>query len=228
MNIEMTATRIRNWSLPLFINRGNKNLCGVILFLTAAGLYLPSNHIHIFPPQYLPMSWVDLAVPFMPNTMWIYISEYIFFITVYWASRNYMNLNKYFYSFLALQSVSVAIFWIWPTTYPRSDFPLPEDLGPITHAVFSWLRTTDTPANCCPSLHVSSVYLSTFIFLDEQKKKFPFFFCWGTAIAVSTLTTKQHYLVDVVAGLVMAVAFYWVFHKLIPYRFSPSADQAKR
>ena len=129
-----------------------------------------------------------------------------------------VNLNKYFYSYFALQSVSVMIFYLWPTTYPRDLFPLPDDLGAITHFAFSTLRTTDTPANCCPSLHVSSVYLSTFIFLSDQRKKFPFFFIWGTAIVFSTLTTKQHYLIDVISGFMMAVITYWIFHKYVPYK----------
>jgi membrane-associated phospholipid phosphatase len=205
-------------SLPLFINRENKYPAGLFLFAMAAILYLSCNHFHLYAPQFLPRSWVDLSVPFMPNTVWIYTSEYLFFPAVYIVCRDMTNLNKYFYSFLALQLVSCFIFWIWPTTYPRDLFPLPEDLNFATHYLFSSLRQTDTPANCCPSLHVSSVYLSSFIFLDEQKNLLPFFFLWGTAIAFSTLTTKQHYLVDVLSGFGMAVLMYWIFHRRVSYK----------
>jgi len=215
-------------ALPIFMNPSNKYRSGVLLWFLAALLYLPSNHFHLFPPKLLPFSWVDNIVPFMPYTVWIYISEYLFFAVVYITCKDLVNLNKYFYSFLALQSVSVLIFWIWPTTYPRDLFPLPDDLEPLTHFVFSNLRVTDTPANCCPSLHVSSVYLSTFIFLDDQRKKFPIFFIWGTAIALSTLTTKQHYLIDVVVGFAMAVACYWIFHKYVSYRRLPSAAKLRK
>ena len=218
-------------ALPIFMNKGNKYYYGLLLWFLAAALYLPSNHIHLFTPRLLPFSWIDSIVPFMPNSVWIYISEYIFFPVVYITCKDMVNLNKYFYSFLILQVVSVLIFWIWPTTYPRELFPLPDDLNSLTHFVFSSLRETDTPANCCPSLHVSSVYLSAFLFLDDQKKKFPFFFIWGTAIAFSTLTTKQHYLVDVISGFLMALATYWIFHRFVSYRATASAqapDQAKR
>ena len=166
----------------------------------------------------------DRAVPFIPETVWIYISEYLFFVAVYVSCRDMVNANKYLYSFLALQVVSVGIFVAWPTTFPRELFPLPEDLDRFTYFAFHTLRQSDTPANCCPSLHVSSVFLSTYIFLDDQRRKFPFFFIWGLLIAASTLSTKQHYLVDIIAGFLMSVLFYWVFHRLIPYR----ALQAKR
>ena len=198
------------------------------MFLIAAVAYITSNHFHIFPPVLLPMSAIDQWVPFIPQTVWIYTSEYWFFVTVYLVCKDLENVNKYLYSFLALQIFSVMIFWIWPTTYPRENFPLPNTLDSITYAVFSSLRNSDTPANCCPSLHVSSVYLSSFMFLDEQKEKFPLFFAWGTAIALSTLTTKQHYLIDVVLGLALAVIFYWVFHRLIRYYRVSSGLQANR
>lgn len=211
----MTAASM---SLPSIIHRGNKYQMGALLYLITAILYLTSNHYHLFEPRMLPLSTLDQITPFMPNTVWIYVSEYFLFASVFIFSKDFLNLNKYFYSFLSLQIMSVFIFWVWPTTYPRDLFPLSPDLNTWTYALFSSLRQSDTPANCCPSLHVSSVYLSSFIFLDEQKEKFPFFFLWATAIAVSTMTTKQHYLVDIGAGFILAVLNYWIFHKWTGYR----------
>lgn len=219
-------TFLANWSLPIFMTKENKYSIGFMLAVVAVLMYLASNHYHFFTPQLLPMYWIDTVVPFLPNSVWIYISEYVFFAVVYVTCKDMVNLNKYFYSFLVLQLTSVLIFFVWPTTYPRELFPLPDDLNAFTYYAFSTLRMTDTPANCCPSLHVSSVYLSAFIFLDDQRKKFPFFFIWGTAIALSTLTTKQHYLIDVVMGFLMAVSTYWIFHKYISYR--PAYRTSKR
>src|SRR5262245_33157139 len=125
-------TALGNWSLPLFMNQNNKYPMGFLLFAIAVVLYLPANHIHFFTSQLLPMSWIDTLVPFAPNTVWIYISEYIFFPVVYYTCKDLINLNRYFYSFLVLQVISVFIFWIWPTTYLREAFPLPDDLNKIT------------------------------------------------------------------------------------------------
>jgi len=206
-------------TLPLFLTRETKYFYAIVVGFLTLILYMSANHFPLIPPRELPLSWVDRMTPFMPNTVWIYASEYIFFFAAYIVGRDFENLNKYLYSFLALQIVSVMIFFVWPTTYPRGDFPLPQDLNALTYYLFSSLRHADAPTNCCPSLHVSSVFLTTFLFLDEQKGKFPFFFLWGSAIAISTLTTKQHYLIDVATGLMMAVLFYWVFHRLISYRW---------
>jgi membrane-associated phospholipid phosphatase len=218
---------MNRFALPLFLTSRNKYFFSVLWVIIGASLYLASNHFPIYPPQMLPMTHWDLSIPFIPWTVWIYGSEIPFFFAVYLVSKDLVNANKYLYSFLALQIMSVTIFWLWPTTYPRELFPLPAGVDPFTRDYFLNFRNLDTPANCLPSMHVSSCYLSSFLYLDEQKKKFPFFFGWATAIALSTLTTKQHYIIDVVGGIAVATVLYVIFHRLVPYRAMKAARLAR-
>lgn len=217
---------MNRWALPLFLTRENKYPYGTALYFFAAAIYLVANHFHFTPPQLLERSALDISIPFIPETIWIYLSEYALFVMVFVMASNLANLNKFLYSFLCMQLVSCAIFWIYPTTYPRDLFPVPDDVGMATRYAFISLRETDTPANCCPSLHVSSVFLSAFLYIDEQRKYFLMFLVWGLAIAASTLTTKQHYAVDVVAGIAIAVVHYFVFHRWARYDRAPAPRQA--
>jgi membrane-associated phospholipid phosphatase len=205
-------------TLPVLVTESNRIVSGFLLFSVASVLYAVSNHFHFIEPKLLTLTPWDQAIPFLPHTIWIYISEYIYFILIYCLCRDTVNLNKYLYSFFALQTVSVMIFMLWPTTYPRDLYPVPEGLGYWTDLAWRTLRTGDTPANCCPSLHVSSVLLCGMNFLNEQRKKLPFFMTWGILISLSTLTTKQHYIVDVITGLAMAGLFHWFFYRKISYR----------
>jgi membrane-associated phospholipid phosphatase len=205
-------------SLPLFLTPKNKYPIGIAVGILITASYLSSNHVHFLEPKLLPLSTVDQSIPFIPETVWIYISDYLFCFIVYVLCKNLINLNKYLYAFLALQAGSILIFLLWPTTYPRELFPLPSSLDGLTYQAFQMLRKADTPMNCCPSLHVSSVYLCSFNFLKEQREKFRWFLGWATAVAISTLTTKQHYLIDVVTGLAIALASYWIFFKKVTYR----------
>ena len=66
-------------ALPLFLTEENKARSAGRSWRSPPAMYLVSNHFHFLRPQELPRSWVDLAVPFMPSTVWIYVSEYIFF-----------------------------------------------------------------------------------------------------------------------------------------------------
>ncbi len=204
--------------LPLLISHENKYKMAILLFITATFLYLASNHFHFTTPVYLTLSTLENSIPFLPYTIWIYLSEYILFGVIFFLCRDTENLNWCFYAFLFMQLTSVLIFCLWPTIYPRELFPIPEDTDCITYFIFDSLRRTDTAASCFPSLHVSSVYLSIFIFLKEQRNKLPFFLIWSTAIALSTLTTKQHYLADIVAGLIMAVLSFCIFRFCFIYR----------
>jgi membrane-associated phospholipid phosphatase len=186
---------------------------GATMFALSYVIYYLTNHFPVRPPVMLPMTWIDTAAPFLPNSIFIYISEYIYFAFVYILLKNKAVIQRYLASFFTLQVVSCFIFIIYPTTYPRELFPVPSDVAPWVASVWDWLRTQDSPNNCFPSLHVSSVYLSSLVFLDEGKRKhFWIFFVWGTLIALSTLTTKQHYVADIIAGLGFGWVHYVIFH----------------
>jgi hypothetical protein len=196
-----------SFALPLFLNKRNKALSGWIVALGATVVYQLSNHIHIFTPSSLPMWAADEAIPFWPQTVWIYLSEYAAIFILYMMSDDDTNANKFLYSFATLQV-------------------LPADVDPLTRSALSFLRQIDTPASCCPSLHVASIYLTALIFLKEQRRKFPLIFALATAITLSTLTTKQHYIIDVLLGVVLALVLYWIFNVAVRYR--PATSAARR
>ncbi len=211
--------------LPLFLTPKWKYPAGGLMFITAFVMYFLTNHHPIFLPRELPLLGIDRAIPFVPWTVLIYVSEYFFFVAVYLVCRDMENVNKYLYSFFATQAFSCAIFFFWPTVFPRELYPVPDGTNPLIDGIWMWLRENDAATNCFPSLHVSTVYLSAFIFRDEQKEKFPFFITWGTLIAFSTLPTKQHYFIDIVAGFSLSLVFYWLFHRKATYfRVGPALD----
>src|ERR1035438_4705254 len=74
--------------LPILVHKEHRLLAGLLLFAVAAVLYLTSNHFHIFRPQLLPLSRIDAAVPFVPQTVWLYVSEYLYGVVIYWSYRS--------------------------------------------------------------------------------------------------------------------------------------------
>ena len=205
--------------LTCFVNKKNRNSMGLLTLAFVAGVYYLTNHNQVFKLNALPMSSVDLLVPFKPWTIWVYISEYVYYVIAFLSFRNLMNVNKFLYSYLALSLLSCAIFFFWPTVFPRELYPLDASVPDgITKTVFSFLRThMDTPANCLPSHHVSSCFLLAFAFYTESKAKFRIYLSWTFLISLSTLSTKQHYFYDVVTGFLLAVVFYKIFWNKIKY-----------
>lgn len=203
-------------TLPALIDQKNKWLIVVLVAVPSAFFYMWANHYPIFEPRELPLTWVDKKMPFLPWTVWTYISEYLFFLVCIFVCKKPLNMNRFLYAFIALQGLSVLIFFVFPTTFPRGDFPLPEG-NSLTLKTFVFLRSIDAPTNCFPSLHVGSCYLMSFLFLHEKKSQFLMFFLWATVVAISTLTTKQHYLADVVSGFTLAFCSYWIFFRKVSY-----------
>jgi len=213
-------------TLPLFVTRGNKYVVGAIMYSIAYALYYATNHFPVFEPRLLPLSWVDQHSPFLPWTVIIYVSEYFYFAFVYILLRKSDNINQYLYSYFVAQIIACAVFFFYPVTYPRELFPVPTDIPMWLQNVWIWLRKADAPTNCLPSLHVASVFLSAFAFItDKQMKLFWTFFIWSSLIALSTLTTKQHYLVDIVTGITLAICCYqWFHHKQSYKRMYPASE----
>jgi membrane-associated phospholipid phosphatase len=204
-----------NWRLPPLITPKNKTRAGLLSLVLAMAAYLTSNHFHWTTPQVLPLLQIDQIVPLTAWTIWIYQSVFPMVVVAYFFSQDSRNLSRFVYSALLTVAISVTVFVLYPVTYPRGAFPLPEATEALTKAFFKATRDMDDPANCLPSMHVSVVYLASYIYLHEQRGKFLLFFGWATLIAISTLTTKQHYLVDVISGFGLASAVYFFFYRKI-------------
>lgn len=195
--------------------RGRYLFSWAVVFFFA---YSIPNRLHLFTPEYLKFTYIDLVVPIVPWTVLIYISEYIFFYVAYLMIRDEQNYNRYLWSIGFVEAISVIFFIFFPTTYPRADFPIPAGTPEIFALPFRVLRIVDDPSNSFPSLHVSACFVTAFIFLKEARWKFLFFVIWATLISISTLTTKQHYFLDVVAGFALAMVAAYIFIIKAHYR----------
>lgn len=206
---------MRNKLLNLLENK--KTLVGIFIFAFCETCYSFTNYLtNGMKPHMLPLSKIDHAIPFFPLSVWIYLSEIIICVLAFYCAKDLRNLARYLGSLLVITVLAVIVFIFFPTIFPRIHFPMPTDIDKFTLGLFNWVRKVDYPTNCLPSLHVCYSYLASFVFLQEQKSKFIFFFAWATLIALSTLTTKQHYFLDVIVGLFFASTIYYLFLYLIP------------
>jgi membrane-associated phospholipid phosphatase len=83
-------------------------------------------------------------------------------------------------------------------------------LGPF-YASFHWL---DRPFNSWPSLHVAQTFLAAIGMTHwwvREGRKLRIMALWvlWTALALSTLTTKQHFLWDALTGFALGLAGWW-------------------
>lgn len=208
---------------PELVSERQKLAGGAAVLVSAATLYGLNNHLHLREPALLPMTWVDRSVPVVPWTVWVYASYPLQFVAAFFVEPSRRRLNRWLWAVLAVNLVSNLVFLLWPTTIHRPEVraervptaatvrPGVPSTDPWTAAAFDRLHAIDTPASCLPSLHVSTALLASFVFFRRHALRFALFFGWAVAIALSTLTTKQHHAVDVVAGLGLALAAWWLW-----------------
>ena len=86
--------------------------------------------------------------------------------------------------------------------YPRPIlFPPYPDLS---YAFMAWVQHVDPPGNVFPSLHVAHTTMLSLLLLRDRPRLGRLALLMATMLALSTLTTKQHFIADVLGGYALA------------------------
>jgi len=200
--------------LPGLRTMGWKYAAGFGTAVLASPLYMLPNQMTAASATLLPLTSLDLAVPYWPWTGWIYGAVYLFLVVAFVGMRDLIVATRFLYACLFTQVIAAMCFVAFPTRYPRELYPLPTDTTPDAAAMVGFFHALDAPLNCFPSLHVSTCVLCLAAFQIPPMRRWRW--CADIASAlliVSTLTFKQHYLVDVFGGAVLGLAMYAIFFR---------------
>ncbi len=160
--------------------------------------YIFPNFHPLFPPVMLPQTLLDRAMPFMPWTFMIYLSDYLFI-----GAAIAMLHGEEFYSFARQMFGALvlcgAFFMFVPTTYPRP--PYPPSGSALIQLAMDMVAAGDMPTNCFPSMHVALTAICAWSLRSKSRLLYGIFMVWAWLIFLSTMTTKQHYCVDILGGI---------------------------
>ncbi len=152
----------------------------------------------------------DRHIPFvkwfiLPYMSWmplIYI--YLLFLCFKDRARYLHTMTAYFIGVM----ISNVIFIFYQTTVPRPEI---DGTGILTYFV-QFVYQHDQPYNCFPSIHALSSYL---LFLSVVRSRTiksaalkTVISVWTWLIIISTVFVKQHSILDVAAGIILAEAVY--------------------
>ena len=153
-----------------------------------------------FPVTVMPLIAVDRWVGFHPWTLAFYVSLWVYVQFAPGAITDKRELIFFAWGATGLMIVGFVIFFFWPTCAPRAEIDW------ARYSEFSFLKSIDASGNACPSLHVAfAVFFAVWnhrilrelrsggliLFLNA-------FWCFG--IVYSTVATKQHVVLDALAG----------------------------
>jgi membrane-associated phospholipid phosphatase len=171
-------------------------------------MYFIPQHWRFAAAVELPLTALDRAIPFWPASGVVYFGAFVFLAAAFLALRDRGQATRFLYASLLAQSIGMVVFLFWPTAYPREVFPLPASAGALGAALVHYVRATDAPVNCLPSLHVCTATLCALAL--RGSRGFSAGLCIAVLCAASTLTFKQHYVVDVISGALLGIAAWWV------------------
>lgn len=159
--------------------------------------------------------WLDEKIPFLPWTITIYLGCYLFWAVNYViASRQKKELAYRFLSAdIFAKLICLFFFLLLPTTNVR---PVIEG-NTIFHTAMQFLYQIDAADNLFPSIHCLTSWFCYIAVRDNEKiPKWYRRVSLGIAVAIciSTLTTKQHVLVDVAGGILLAEGSYYLVEKI--------------
>ena len=179
----------------------------VILYPLVFLPYFFLQRHHFFPATTMSFGWFDRLIPFSDQAVWPYFSIYLLLpVGPLFMDRRY-QLLRYAAGVALLSLIADLIFLCWPTACPR-----PHVAG--VNTVYGLLIAVDSSFNAFPSLHAAfAVYsaLCAGLVLRELGShrvwRLGIWF-WAFLILYATLATRQHVVVDVIAGSAIGAAAY--------------------
>jgi len=170
-------------------------------------------------PTFVPELALDRGIPVVPAWMFVYGSLYVFVVILpLLVVRERGLIRRAMQAYLLVMTVSYVGFLVYPTSAPRPDAIIGDGFAAWTLRL---AYSLDPPYNCFPSLHVAYAFVSALACYHVHRGVGIAAVIWAMLISISTLFTKQHYVVDVIAGAAAAGVAYGVF--LREYSLHPAA-----
>jgi membrane-associated phospholipid phosphatase len=189
-------------------NKGKYIFIGYFLFCL---IYCVAPHINLFPLQQIAATPLDKAIPFVPVTIWIYNSQFAFLFLALWMGSDATRKTLTYYAMLIATAIAFIFFVFLPTEIPHQ---VVHSEG-LTGRLWRVLYLADTSQNCFPSLHVALAILAANALMIVNQTWRVAAPLWATLICISTLTTKQHHMIDILGGIGVAMASWFIINYLV-------------
>jgi membrane-associated phospholipid phosphatase len=174
--------------------------------------------------SYIFISFNNL-VPFLPWTIYPYVVAYPFWALtyIYIASRSKENMYKVTVMILVTFIICGVWYFFWQSDvenwrlmsglFQNNDYNLPRTDLNFTENLVMNIYQAAGPRNALPSMHtLMSWWCIIGLRIDKSVPIIIKVVIWvlSLSIIISTQTLKQHYIIDLIAGVALAEAAYWL------------------
>ena len=186
----------------------------ILTLLGWVGVYFFVNRLQVEPQRRLDLAMpLDRRIPFVPQLALVYFSTYIFVIQPFIILTEARQFYWMLASFGSITVIASLIHAIVPSKIERNEIL---SVDGLSERMIDLFQKTCKPYGNFPSMHVAlSVPVVGANFLVAGPTAGSISLVWAILIALSTLYTKQHYILDVLAGLIGGVLIYTLTYWLM-------------
>lgn len=160
-------------------------------------------------PTVMPLTLLDHWVGVSDDAMLLYGSLWFYISLAPAFAKDKAELWACARDAALMAGVGLAVFWFFPTTVPAFAVDWAQ------YPALQFLKSADAGGNAFPSLHVAFAVF-TAVLLERQLHAVgsPAWvrvlnMLWALGIVYSTLATRQHVLLDVLGGSLLAAVVSW-------------------
>lgn len=161
----------------------------------------------LFPATEMPLTVLDAWIPVTGLAFPVYASLWVYVSLPAALLKEFRPLILFGLWMAAMCLFSLGIFWLFPTSVP------PAGIDWRLYPEMAIIKDVDASGNACPSLHVGAAVFAA-IWLDRVFRAIgaarglrSLIWLHCLAILWSTLATRQHVALDVLAGAVVGALF---------------------
>jgi len=176
---------------------------GLALALLQSAVYFGIGHAHLTRSTELLRTRLDDAIPFWPWTAWCYLPFYAgTFLLAIGGFRHKRLFDRTAVSVVVVMCLGALGHLFVGAEYPRPVLypPYPD----LSYSFMAWVQHIDPPGNVFPSLHVAHTTMLALLLIRDRPRLGRVALVMATLLALSTLTTKQHFIADVLGGYTLA------------------------
>ncbi len=150
---------------------------------------------------------IDRATPLAPDWMLAYVAIFMTATMPGFVVRHSSLLKRTAIAYLLVECIAFVCFVVFPVQMTLR--PPTVEVNSFTSWGLMLCYYLDEPTTCFPSLHVATSVLGGLIVLKADPRLGRPLLVLAALICASTMLVKQHFLADVLAGLVLSTSVYW-------------------
>jgi membrane-associated phospholipid phosphatase len=191
-----------------FFKRYAQPILALLMFATwAAGYFAIAYITEVQTTHKLPTFAWEQRVPLSPEFVFIYLTIYPTFLLPFLFIHQRDFFRLFSLAYITVMCICYLVYLFYPVSIDRPEM----SVDSFSTWALAIVYGADRPWNCFPSMHVAMSLLASLTILEVHRIRGMLTLLLTFWIAYSTVLIKQHYVLDVVAAMLLTLTIYFFY-----------------